>query len=40
MARPAAPYSFFDLHPDTGGLLDEVVAGLAQPQKALPPKYF
>jgi dimethylhistidine N-methyltransferase len=40
MARPGAPYSFFDLHPDTGGFLDEVVTGLAQPQKALPPKYF
>jgi dimethylhistidine N-methyltransferase len=40
MARPGAPYSFFDLHPDTGGFLDEVVAGLVQPQKTLPPKYF
>jgi dimethylhistidine N-methyltransferase len=40
MARTGAGYSIHDLHPATGGFLDEVVAGLARPQKELPPKYF
>jgi dimethylhistidine N-methyltransferase len=39
--RPAgARYAFHDLHPDTGGFLNDVVAGLSRPQKELPPKYF
>jgi dimethylhistidine N-methyltransferase len=39
MARPAG-YSLLDLHPATDGFLEDVLAGLAKPQKALPPKYF
>jgi dimethylhistidine N-methyltransferase len=38
--RRAAAFSFHDLHPDTGSFLDEVIAGLSQRRKALPPKYF
>lgn len=40
MAQGGAPFSFYDLKPDTGSFLHEVVAGLSQPQKALSPKYF
>lgn len=40
MAQEGAPFAFYDLKPDTGSFLDEVVAGLSQPQKALSPKYF
>jgi dimethylhistidine N-methyltransferase len=40
MAQGRAPFSFYDLKPDPGSFLDEVVAGLSQPQKALNPKYF
>jgi dimethylhistidine N-methyltransferase len=40
MGRTSAGYSFHDLHPETGRFLDDVLAGLAQPQKELPPKYF
>ncbi len=36
----AAPFSFYDLKPDAGSFLGDVLAGLALPQKALPPKYF
>jgi dimethylhistidine N-methyltransferase len=35
-----AAYSFYDLKPDAGSFLDDVLSGLALPQKALPPKYF
>ena len=34
------PFQFHDLHPDTATFRDDVVNGLAQPRKALPPKYF
>jgi dimethylhistidine N-methyltransferase len=40
MARSNAAYAFHDLQPQIGGFLEDVLAGLAQPQKALPPKYF
>jgi dimethylhistidine N-methyltransferase len=40
MALSHARVSFHDLHPDPGSFLDEVIAGLSQPQKALSPKYF
>src|SRR3970040_1211530 len=40
MVRPDAGYSFHYLNPDTGRFLDDVMAGLSRPQKALPPKYF
>ncbi|MGE5522353.1 MAG: L-histidine N(alpha)-methyltransferase [Rhodospirillaceae bacterium] len=33
-------YSFHDLHPCTATLRDDVLHGLSQPRKALPPKYF
>ena len=33
-------FLFHDLHPDTENLLADVLSGLAQPRKALPPKYF
>ena len=32
--------SFHDLRPDPGSFLDDVLDGLAQPRKTLPPKYF
>jgi dimethylhistidine N-methyltransferase len=35
-----AAYSFYDLQPDAGTFLGDVLSGLALPQKALPPKYF
>lgn len=34
------PFQFHDLHPDTENFRADVLRGLAQPQKALPPKYF
>lgn len=37
---PRTRVSFHDLRPDAGSFLDDVTAGLAQPQKALNPKYF
>lgn len=37
---PADPYQFHDFHPETETLRSDVLAGLAQPRKALPPKYF
>ena len=40
MGQSSGGYSFHDLHPDTGRFLDDVMAGLSRPQKALPPKYF
>ena len=40
MGQSSVGYSFHDLHPDTGRFLDDVIAGLSRPQKALPPKYF
>ena len=40
MTRTAAGYSIHDLQPATGGFLEDVLAGLAKPQKELPPKYF
>jgi len=40
MARNGAAYAFHDLQPATGGFLEDVLAGLAKPQKELPPKYF
>ena len=40
MGQSSAGYSFYDLHPDTGRFLDDVMAGLSRPQKTLPPKYF
>jgi len=40
MGQSSAGYSFRDLNPDTGRFLDDVMAGLSRPQKALPPKYF
>ncbi len=40
MGQSSASYSFHDLHPDTDRFLDDVMAGLSRPQKALPPKYF
>jgi dimethylhistidine N-methyltransferase len=33
-------YTFHDLLPPQAGMLDEVLAGLARPQKEIPPKYF
>jgi dimethylhistidine N-methyltransferase len=33
-------FAFHDLRPDTGSFLDDVIAGLSRPRKALPPKYF
>jgi dimethylhistidine N-methyltransferase len=40
MARTGAGYAFRDLQPETGGFLEDVLAGLAKPQKELSPKYF
>ena len=40
MAVSHALVSFHDLQPEAGSFLDEVIAGLSQPQKALNPKYF
>jgi dimethylhistidine N-methyltransferase len=35
-----ASFQFHDLHPDSENFRDDVVNGLAQPRKALAPKYF
>ncbi len=35
-----APYQYYDLHPDSENFRDDVLNGLAQARKALPPKYF
>ena len=40
MAHSSVAYSFHDLRPEAGRFLDDVMAGLSRPQKALPPKYF
>jgi dimethylhistidine N-methyltransferase len=40
MARARAAYTLHDRHPDAGDFLDDVWAGLSQPRKMLPPKYF
>jgi len=40
MARANIGYSFYDLNPESGRFLDDVIGGLSRPQKALPPKYF
>lgn len=34
------PFSYRDLKPDAGSFLEDVLAGLSRPQKALSPKYF
>ncbi len=36
----SAPFQFYDLHPGAENFRDDVVHGLAQPRKALAPKYF
>jgi dimethylhistidine N-methyltransferase len=36
----SAPFQFHDLHPDSENFRDDVLNGLAQPRKALAPKYF
>jgi dimethylhistidine N-methyltransferase len=36
----ATPFLFHDLHPDSENFRDDVLRGLAQPRKALAPKYF
>lgn len=38
MNKPAI--TFHDLHPSTDDLAADVLAGFAQPQKSIPPKYF
>ena len=38
--RASAAFAYVDLHPAAGDFRAEVLAGLAQPQKALPPKYL
>ena len=39
--RPTrAPLAFYDLKPDPRSFLEEVIAGLSQPQKTLSPKFF
>jgi dimethylhistidine N-methyltransferase len=40
--RRAAPgvVRFYDFHPSRETFLDDVLAGLARPQKSIPPKYF
>jgi len=40
MASPNARYSFHDLQPAIESFLQEVVKGLSQQQKTIPPKYF
>jgi dimethylhistidine N-methyltransferase len=40
MAQANVGYSFYDLNPESGRFLDDVIGGLSRPQKALPPKYF
>ncbi len=36
----SAPFQFYDLHPGAENFRDDVLNGLAQPRKALAPKYF
>ena len=36
----SARFAFYDRLPNTGSFLDDVLAGLSRPRKALPPKYF
>jgi dimethylhistidine N-methyltransferase len=36
----SVPFQFYDLHPDIENFRGDVLKGLAQPLKALPPKYF
>ena len=38
--RTVPGFAFHEQHPDTGNFLDDVIAGLSRPRKALPPKYF
>ena len=40
MVRARAAYTLHDRHPVAGDFLDDVWAGLSQPRKTLPPKYF
>lgn len=40
MALTHARVSFHDLQSDPGNFIDDVIAGLSQPRKALSPKYF
>ena len=40
MPAQSARYEFLDLQPEASSFLKDVLAGLSQPQKALPPKYF
>ncbi len=40
MRQTGGRFAFYDLHPEAGNFLDDVIAGLARPRKALPPKYF
>lgn len=37
---PSARYEYDDLKPATSSFLQDVIAGLSSPRKALPPKYF
>ena len=39
-AERAAPFHFFDLKPDKSNFAKDVVGGLSQEPKSLPPKYF
>jgi dimethylhistidine N-methyltransferase len=40
MPAQRARYEFLDLQPEAGSFLKDVVSGLSQAQKTLPPKYF
>jgi len=40
MQQSGARFAFHDLHPDTGSILDDVIAGLTRARKTLPSKYF
>jgi L-histidine Nalpha-methyltransferase len=40
MASPSARYSFYDLQPASESFLQDVLKGLSQQQKTIPPKYF
>lgn len=40
MKQPGPRFAFHDRLPDTGSFLDDVIAGLSLPRKALAPKYF
>ena len=37
---PAVRYEYHDLGPTAGSFLEDVIAGLSAPHKAIPPKYF